>query len=221
MRPNVRIGWLVKTADRDRTADRTVRIWKMLHRMLEQNVGKPWNDVHSALCKAYHKDTWVGSYIRDQIRIKTESTITWRYYVDGGGILREIQRDKGPWRLLFGNPNEIRRYGRTFLKKDGNWFEYVMRPRKELWRDVGGETYVMLVDHACLRSLSKEEIDFFIRRVPSEEIVHREGHGRPKKPRKHTLRDFRNAPQAKLRHVDTGIPRMDWAVPTMWGTPVR
>lgn len=85
-----------------------------LYRCLEKQVGRPWNDIFSELCRYYDRRSMVGLHVHQHLRDRINRNVyfdhegqvcnvrfgalsSWRLFVDQNGILRRASDYNKPW----------------------------------------------------------------------------------------------------------------------------
>jgi len=109
-------------------------VYRIVHRFLQANIGKPWASVYSRLCAAADSRTYKGEEIRRCIGYEVDMngfrTKRWRndLFVDDGGILRKFKQD--PWKTSWDRARKNASITKIFFAKDGPdlWYELTEIP---------------------------------------------------------------------------------------------
>jgi len=109
-------------------------IYRIIHRFLQANIGKPWASVYSRLCAVADSRTYKGEEIRRCIGYEVDMngfrTKRWRndLFVDDSGILRKFKQD--PWKTSWDRARKNAPITEIFFAKDGPdlWYELTEIP---------------------------------------------------------------------------------------------
>lgn len=104
-------------------------IYRIIHRFLHANIGKPWASVYSRLCAVADSRTYCGEEVRRcigyEVDINGFKTRRWRndLFVDDSGILRQFEQEK--WHTSWERTRQNAPIERIFFVKDGPdlWYE--------------------------------------------------------------------------------------------------